>query len=360
MNRYGGWCITIPPSLHQNKRLLDSLAPLATHLPLLAAGELRDHHGRVKRKLRLSLTDRCNFRCSYCMPEQPLWLPKASLLSRAELLRLARLAVAEGITHIRLTGGEPLLRGDVLDIVSDLQTLRSPGLQRLSMTSNAERLGALAQPLADAGLDDLNISLDAVDAAIFKRLTGQDIAPVLAGIEAAVAAGLPVKLNAVLIRGRNEGQILPLTEWALAHNLSLRFIEYMPLDQPGRWRPETVFSEAEVLTVLRSRYAVHAVPRSAEPATHYRIDGQDRIGVIATVSNPFCSSCDRIRFTATGELFTCLFAQSGTPMGAQMRAGADDDTLAETLRHAVWHKEAGYAATPGPVERPILMHGMGG
>ena len=331
-------------------------------LPVPSAGDLTlsDQHGRVKRKLRLSLTDRCNFRCSYCMPEHPVWLPRASLLTRAELLRLARLAVAQGITHIRLTGGEPLLRADVVEVVADLQSLRATGLQRLSMTSNAERLGALAQPLADAGLDDLNISLDAIDADIFTRLTGRPLAPVLAGIKAAVAAGLPVKLNAVLIRGRNDHQILPLTRWALAQDLSLRFIEYMPLDQPGRWRPEAVLSEAEVLAVLRRQHTVEALPRSAEPATRYRIDGQDRVGVIATVSNPFCSSCDRIRLTATGELFTCLFAKTGTPMGAQMRAGADDEALTATLRRAVWHKQAGYAATPGPVERPILMHGMGG
>ena len=340
--------------------MLAPLAPTVTRLLPPTAVALRDQHGRVKRKLRLSLTDRCNFRCSYCMPEHPVWLPKASLLTRAELFRLARLAVDQGITHIRLTGGEPLLRSDVRDIVSDLQSLRTVGLQRLSMTSNAERLGELAQPLADAGLDDLNISLDAIDAAVFKTLTGRDIAPVLAGIEAAVAAGLPIKLNAVLMRGRNEHQILPLTEWALARNLTLRFIEYMPLDQPGRWQPETVLSEAEVLAVLRTRFTVEALPRSADPATRYRLNGQDRIGVIATVTNPFCGSCDRIRFTATGELFTCLFAKTGTPMGAQMRAGANDDALADTLRRAVWHKQAGYAAQPGPVERTILMHGMGG
>lgn len=339
--------------------IADLALPAVERLPQ-AERRLRDQHGRVKRKLRLSLTDRCNFRCSYCMPEHPVWLPKASLLTRAELLRLARLAVDQGITHIRLTGGEPLLRADVRNIVSDLQTLRSSGLQRLSMTSNAERLGELAQPLADAGLDDLNISFDAIDPDVFETLTGRPIAPVLRGINATRAAGLPVKLNAVLIRDRNDHQILPLMRWALEQDLSLRFIEYMPLDQPGRWRPETVMSEAEVLAVLRTQHTVEALPRSAEPATRYRIDGQDRVGVIATVSNPFCGSCDRIRFTATGELFTCLFAQTGTPMGAQMRAGADDDALTETLRRAVWHKQAGYAATPGPVERPISMHGLGG
>ncbi|PXV65722.1 GTP 3',8-cyclase MoaA [Sinimarinibacterium flocculans] len=321
---------------------------------------LSDQHGRVKRKLRLSLTDRCNFRCSYCMPTHPVWLPKATLLTRAELLRLSRLAVAHGITNIRLTGGEPLLRADVLDIVHDLQSLRDEGLERLSMTSNAERLGMFARPLRDAGLDDLNISLDAVDADVFKALTGRGIAPVMAGIDAARAAGLPVKLNTVLIRGRNEHQILPLTEWALARGLALRFIEYMPLDQPGRWQREDVVTEADILATLRTRHTVEALPRGSEPATRYRIDGQDRVGVIATVSNPFCGTCDRIRLTATGELFTCLFAKTGTPLGARMRAGDDDAALTEILRNAVWHKQAGYAAQPGPVERPVLMYGIGG
>ena len=335
-------------------------APTTRPLPVAAVG-LRDRHGRGKRKLRISLTDRCNFRCTYCMPEHPQWLPRASLMTRDEVLRLARIAVLHGITHIRLTGGEPLLRPDLLDCVHDLQTLRPLGLQRLSMTTNAALLAPAAKALAEAGLDDLNISLDAVDPDAFRALTRRELAPVLAGINAAIAAGLPVKLNAVVLRGRNDEQILPLTAWALARGLPLRFIEYMPLDQPGRWQADDVVSEAEILARLRSVYRVEALPRGSDPATRYQLAGEATgVGIIATVSNPFCASCDRIRLTATGELFTCLFAASGTPLGARMRAGDDDATLSSLLRNAVWHKQAGYAAAPGPVERPILMHGIGG
>lgn len=347
---------------NKNTRLsLSTTTPLAV-VPraLLSSGALRDQHGRVKRKLRLSLTDRCNFRCSYCIPQHPVWLPKASLLTRAELLRLARLAVGKGVTQIRLTGGEPLLRPDLIEIVRDLQSLRSEGLQRVSMSSNAATLAPQAQALADAGLDDLNISLDAVDPTRFKALTGHALTPVLKGIDAAIAAGLPVKLNTVLIRGRNDGEILPLVAWALARNLSLRFIEYMPLDAPGRWQQKSVVTEAEILEVLATRYAVAALPRDSDPATRYRLDAAETIGVIATVSNPFCASCDRIRLTATGELYTCLFAKTGTALGEQMRAGASDADLVASLQQAVWHKPAGYAAAPGPVERPLLMHAMGG
>ncbi len=340
------------------RNLIADPAPEAVRQDTSAA--LIDRHGRRKRKLRLSLTDRCNFRCSYCMPAKPVWLPKASLMTAAELHRLAVLAVAEGITHIRLTGGEPLLRADLLDIVRSLGALRAQGLQRISMTTNAATLAAQAQALAEVGLDDLNISLDSVTPTIFEALTAHALPPVLEGIDAAVAAGLPLKLNAVVIRGRNEGEIIPLTEWALARGLSLRFIEYMPLDAPGRWQRQDVVSEAEILAVLRTRFSVEALPRSSEPATRYRIDGVDRVGVIATVSNPFCASCDRIRLTATGELYTCLFAATSTALGLAMRSGASDIALANLLRTAVWNKDAGYAAKPGPVERPLTMHAMGG
>lgn len=335
------------------------MTPAVLPLPTAQPG-LIDRHGRSKHKLRLSLTDRCNFRCSYCMPDKPTWLPRASLLQGHELLRLARLAVAQGITDIRLTGGEPLLRADLLDCVKALQALREIGLQRLSMTTNAFGLATQAQALKAAGLDDLNISLDAVEPSRFQALTRQPLAPVMAGIDAAVAAGFPVKLNAVVLRGRNEDQILPLTAWAIARGLPLRFIEYMPLDAPGRWQRDDVVSEAEILARLRTMYRVEARPRGREPATVYDIDGAPRVGVIATVSNPFCQTCDRIRLTATGELYTCLFAATGTPLGARMRAGDDDATLTQLMRDAIWHKQAGYAATPGPVERPVLMYGMGG
>ncbi|WP_366514895.1 GTP 3',8-cyclase MoaA [Solimonas terrae] len=321
---------------------------------------LIDQHGRRKRKLRISLTDRCNFRCRYCMPEHPQWLPKAQVLTIEEIAQLARVMVLDGITHIRLTGGEPLLRRGLLECVAALDALRPLGLQRISMTSNASLLAPQAQALKAAGLDDLNISLDSVEPATFRHMTGRELAPVIDGIEAAQAAGLPIKLNAVLLREDNGEQIVPLVEWSRARGLPLRFIEYMPLDAPGRWQREQVVSEAEILDALRERFAVEALPRSHDPATRYRLDGGYEIGVISTVSNPFCASCDRLRITATGELYTCLFAERGLPLRERLRAGVTDEDLLDAIRDAVWHKDRGYAARQGPVERPLTMHAIGG
>ncbi|WP_028079197.1 GTP 3',8-cyclase MoaA [Solimonas soli] len=325
-----------------------------------SVSNLIDQHGRRKRKLRISLTDRCNFRCRYCMPEHPQWLPKSQLLSFEEIVRVARVMVADGIQHIRLTGGEPLLRRGLVDCVAALDALRGQGLQRISMTSNASLLAPLAAPLKAAGLDDLNISLDSAEPATFERMTGRPLAPVIAGIDAAVAAGLPLKLNSVLLRDDNGAQIVALTEWARARGLPLRFIEYMPLDTPGRWQREQVVSEAEILAALRERFDVQALPRGADPATRYVVDGDYQIGIISTVSNPFCASCDRLRITATGELYTCLFAQTGTSLRTLLREGAADAALLDTIRDAVWRKKAGYVTERGPVERPITMHAMGG
>ncbi|WP_028006511.1 GTP 3',8-cyclase MoaA [Solimonas flava] len=323
--------------------------------------QLIDQHGRRKRKLRISLTDRCNFRCRYCMPDTPQWLPKSQVLTIEEIVRVARLMIGEGIGHIRLTGGEPLLRRGLLDVVRALDALRPLGLTRISMTSNASRLAPQAAALKAAGLDDLNISLDSVDPDTFRRMTGRELAPVVDGIDAARAAGLPVKLNSVLLRDDNGGQIVALAEWARARGLPLRFIEYMPLDEPGRWQRAQVVAEAEILAALRGRFGVEPLPRSADPATRYRLDGDYEVGVISTVSNPFCASCDRLRLTATGELYTCLFATQGTPLRERLRAGDSDAQLLERIRDAVWHKQAGYAAQPrAPLERPITMHAMGG
>jgi GTP 3',8-cyclase len=321
---------------------------------------LIDSHGRTKRKLRISLTDRCNFRCTYCMPEHPDWLPRASLLDRDEILRLAGLFVDQGIEQIRLTGGEPLLRRDLVECVKAIDGLRVRGLRRISMTTNASRIAPVAATLVAAGVDDFNVSLDAVDPAIFRQMTKREIAPVLDGIQALADAGAAVKINAVVVRGDNEHQVVPLLEWAMARQLPLRFIEYMPLDAPGHWRRDAVVSEADMLAAIAATHSVETLPRANDPASPYRVDGHYPLGIISTVSHPFCASCDRLRLTATGELFTCLFSPVGTPLGARMREGIDDETLAATVRRAVWLKEAGYAVRPGPVDRPITMHAMGG
>ncbi len=294
------------------------------------------------------------------MPEQPQWLSKSQVLTIEEITRLARVMIIDGITHIRLTGGEPTLRRGLLGCVRALDALRPLGLQRISMTSNASLLAPMVGALKAAGLDDLNISLDSTSEASFRRMTGRELAPVLEGIDAAVAAGLPIKLNTVLLRQDNGDQIVSLVEWARRRSLPLRFIEYMPLDAPGRWQRSEVVSEAEILAALRAHYEVVAVPRDHDPATRYRLADGYELGVISTVSNPFCASCDRLRITAIGELYTCLFAARGMPLRELLRGGASDEALLETVREAVWHKDAGYAARPGPVERPLTMHAMGG
>ncbi|MGB0219920.1 MAG: GTP 3',8-cyclase MoaA [Sinimarinibacterium flocculans] len=331
------------------------MTPPALHTPLA------DARGRRKRKLRLSLTDRCNLRCVYCMPEHPQWLPRDTLLDGAELQRLARLFVARlGISEIRLTGGEPLLRAEITQITAALDALRAEGLERLALTSNGVRLDRLAAPLRAAGLDDLNVSLDAVTPQGFARLTGGDLAPVLRGIDAARAAGLPVKINSVILRGHNEDEVLPLVRWALAEHLPLRFIEFMPLDGRGYWNAERVVREDEILAQLAPHYTIEAEAPSDDPAHYFRIDGRYALGMISTVSKPFCRRCDRVRVSATGRLYSCLFSADGPDLRTMLREGADDDAIEARMRAHVWHKEAGYAERPGYVERPITMHVMGG
>lgn len=322
---------------------------------------LTDARGRIKRKLRVSLTDRCNFRCHYCMPDHPDWLPKRDILRREELVRLVGLFVRElGVEELRLTGGEPLLRKDVVELVADFDALRPQGLRRIGMTSNATRLSELAPSLRAAGLDDLNISIDAIEPHRFRELTRGDIGPVLSGIDAARAAGIPVKLNCVAIRDYNESELLPLARWAMAQDLPLRFIEFMPLDGRRGWSRERVIGEADILERLGREFTIERLPRTNEPATYYRLDGRHTLGIISTVTNPFCSSCDRVRLSSTGGLYNCLFSATALDLREPLRGGAGDDELLERIRGHVWKKEAGYAENPGYVERPVTMHHLGG
>lgn len=323
---------------------------------------ITDRRGRTKRKLRLSLTDRCNFRCAYCMPETPAWAPREQLLSRQELVRLTSLFVRRlGIRQLRLTGGEPLLRPDLADCITELGHLRQHGLERISLTTNGSLLARRAISLRQAGLDDLNVSLDALQPERFHALSGGrgDVAEVIAGIEAARKAGLATKINCVVVRDYNEDQILPLARWASAQAVPLRFIEFMPLDGHGNWSHSRVVPEAEILDILRPHFALQALPRDSDPATYYSLGGDYRIGIISTISNPFCGTCDRLRLTATGELYACLFSSQGRDLRLPLRAGETDDTIETVIRGHVWNKEAGYAAT-GYVERPISMHALGG
>ncbi|HKY93186.1 MAG TPA: GTP 3',8-cyclase MoaA [Nevskiaceae bacterium] len=322
---------------------------------------LADARGRVKHKLRVSLTDRCNLQCLYCMPDHPTWLPRETILRREEVVRLVSVFVDRlGVRELRLTGGEPLLRRDLVEIVEALQPLRERGLERIAMTSNAVRLAPVAADLKGAGLDDLNISLDSVTPERFAALTRGDVRPVLKGIAAARDAGFPIKLNAVVIRGYNDDEVMPLVRWAKAEGLSLRFIEFMPLDGRGLWTRDKVVSEAEILEAVGREFKVERLPRTDEPAEYFLLDDTFRLGIIPTISNPFCSRCDRVRLSATGELYSCLFSEKCRDLKTPLRTGATDDELAALVQGHVWHKEAGYAVRPGYVERPVTMHHLGG
>lgn len=324
---------------------------------------LSDQFGRIKRKLRVSITDRCNLRCPYCMPEHPTWLPKPQLLTLDEQLRLIRLFVESlGMTQIRITGGEPLLRPDLERFISALHELRGLGLHRISLTTNALGLAERAASIQHAGLDDLNVSLDTLDPKHFLQLSGGrgQLSQVLHGIEAAQRVGLPLKLNCVVVRDYNDADVLPLTQWAIERHLPIRFIEFMPLDGRGAWSADRVVSEADLLAQLRTQFRVDAVPRNADPASTYLLDGRHPIGIISTISRPFCAQCDRLRLTATGELFACLFASQGSDLRTPLRAGMNDAYLLDLIRQRVWSKGAGYVAQPGYVTRPLSMHALGG
>ncbi|MCB0917940.1 MAG: GTP 3',8-cyclase MoaA [Actinobacteria bacterium] len=318
--------------------------------------QLLDGYGRRHKDLRLSVTDRCSLRCTYCMPAQGLdWLPKDEQLTRSELVRLVRLCTELGIESVRITGGEPLLRPDIADIVADIRALqRSP---KISLTTNGLRLPQLAAALAGAGLDRVNISLDTLKPDVFIELTRRDkFAETLAGIAAAQQAGLqPVKINTVLMRGVNEQEAPELLTWALRHGLLLRFIEQMPLDPQHGWDADEFVTQGEILDLLRSAgFRLTPRPRTdSAPATEWDVRrspaglgrigaGPKRVGIVASVSAPFCSSCDRIRVTSDGQFRTCLFSQRETDLRTPLRAGADDEELRNVLARAILGKGPGH------------------
>lgn len=335
---------------------------VAIHTPLVAQ-TLVDQFGRHKHKLRISLTDRCNFRCSYCMPDQPEWLAKKDILSFEELLEFATQMVKLGIQHIRLTGGEPLMRLGVVHFIKSLNDLKKIGLQRISMTTNAYFLGKYAQDLKQAGLDDLNISLDSINPVTFLTMTKRPLQPVLDGIQAAQHAGFPIKLNCVVVAGQNDTEIVQLTQWAYAQQIPLRFIEYMPLDQPTHWQREKVITEDEIISRLQPFFHIEKQQRANEPATRYRLQREFgqwfELGIISTISKPFCQTCDRLRLTATGELFTCLFANRGTPLKPLLETHNQAE-LVQSILNAVWDKKAGFIENAKAPVRKISMHAMGG
>jgi GTP 3',8-cyclase len=309
---------------------------------------LSDAYGRVATDLRVSLTDRCNLRCAYCMPAEGLdWLPKPELLTDDEVVRLVRVAVQRlGVREVRFTGGEPLLRRGLTQIVARAAALEPR--PELSLTTNAIGLARLAAPLKAAGLDRVNVSLDTLRPATFRQLARRDrLADVLAGLEAAADAGLvPVKVNAVLMRAINDGEAPALLRYCLERGYELRFIEQMPLDAQHGWRRENMVTAEEILTGLSAEFVLKPDDqreRGAAPAEAFLVDGGPaRVGIIGSVTRPFCGSCDRVRLTADGQVRNCLFARTESDLRGPLRAGADDEELAVRWRAAVAPKLPGH------------------
>ena len=306
---------------------------------------LIDSHGRVHRDLRVSLTDRCSLRCSYCMPAEGLpWIPSKDILTLAELVRVVSVAVDLGIEEVRLTGGEPLLRPDIVEIVAAISRL--PRAPRLSLTTNGIRLPGLAAPLADAGLERVNISLDTLRRDRFLAITRRDrLVDVLAGVTAAKAAGLqPVKVNAVLLDGVNDDEAVALLRWALDEGVLLRFIEQMPLDAQHSWERATMVTADRILADLGAAFELTpAVERGSAPAERWLVNGgPGEVGVVASVTRPFCGACDRVRLTSDGQFRACLFAREESDLRTPMRAGCDDAEIARRIRACVAGKQPGH------------------
>ena len=304
---------------------------------------LRDTLNRPVKDLRISVTDRCNFRCTYCMPfDEYEWIEKKEILSFEEIERLARLFISLGVDKIRLTGGEPLLRKNLDKLVARLTALT--GLRDLCLTTNASHLAEMAAPLKAAGLTRINVSLDTLDAEKFKRMTGRgDLAAVLEGLSVAQRIGLlPIKINAVIERGVNDNEILDLVEFSRQNGFALRFIEYMDVGNANQWQSGRMVSKKEILEVIQTRYSLRLTGRDQEsaPSVDFELtDGSGDIGVIASVTEPFCFGCTRARLTADGKLVTCLFSNDGHDLKTLMRSAATDEDLLEVIL-AVWTRRA--------------------
>lgn len=325
---------------------------------------LTDAFGRVGRDLRVSVTDRCNLRCTYCMPAEGLdWLPKPQMLTDEEIIRLVRVLIGLGITAVRFTGGEPLVRRSLVDIIAGVAALEPR--PRIAMTTNGIGLDRLAAPLAAAGLDRVNVSLDTIDPEHFARLTRRDrFSDVVAGLKAAADAGLaPVKVNAVAMRGINDVDAPDLLQWCLDRGYELRFIEQMPLDAGHGWDRAQMVTQAELLERLETRFRLTPVPqRGSAPAELFHVNGGPAtVGVIASVTAPFCGACDRVRLTADGQLRNCLFARTEIDLRGPMRAGATDDELADLMVAEMAAKKAGHGIDrPDFVQPDRPMSAIGG
>ncbi len=326
---------------------------------------LVDSFGRIHDNLRVSVTDRCNIRCVYCMPETVQFLPRKELLSFEEIERFVRVAAGLGITKIRLTGGEPLVRRDLPELVRKLSRVEE--LHDLGLTTNGLLLAPLAKPLWEAGLRRINVSLDAMEAGKFEEITRRPgFEQVIEGILAAKAAGFsPVKVNAVAMRGVTEQEVVPLARFAREHGLEMRFIEYMPLDVANQWERGKVLLAAEILEMLEAEFgrlepAPDQDPR-APAADFVYADGGGRVGLIASISRPFCASCNRIRLTAEGKLRNCLFALEEVDIRSLIRGGSTDEEIGRAVRESVAGKWEGHEINTARFIKPDrLMYSIGG
>jgi cyclic pyranopterin phosphate synthase len=340
--------------------------PRTRATPPAGTRALGDPFGRVARDLRVSVTDRCNLRCQYCMPAEGLpWMAKPEMLTDEELLRLVRLFVGLGVRQVRLTGGEPLLRRSLVDLVAGISELEPR--PRIAMTTNGIGLDRLAAPLAAAGLDRVNVSLDTVDPAEFAALTRRDrLHDVETGLKAAAAAGLaPVKVNAVAMRGINDRSVADVLQWCLDRGYDLRFIEQMPLDAQHGWDAAAMVTGEEIRDRLGERFTLTPLPaaeRGSAPAELFLVDGGPQtVGIIASVTAPFCASCDRVRLTADGQVRNCLFSRSETDLRGPLRSGATEDELAALVTGEMWRKAAGHGVgEPGFVQPERPMSAIGG
>ncbi|MFT4176115.1 MAG: GTP 3',8-cyclase MoaA [Luteolibacter sp.] len=318
-----------------------------------------DKLGRGLRDLRISVTDRCNFRCRYCMPVETFgpgyaFMPREELLTFEEIVRLVRQLVPLGVGKIRLTGGEPLLRRGLEDLIAMLSA--TEGIREIAMTTNGVLLAHHAEALALAGLNRVTVSLDALDPVVFGKMNGvgAKVDRVIAGIQAARTFGLPVKVNAVIQRGVNDGEILPLARWAKSNGVDLRFIEFMDVGETNGWRMDDVVSGAEILEILSREFPL--VPRDpayrGEVAVHWKHGNGREIGLIRSVTKPFCNDCQRLRLSADGKIFTCLFAENGHDLRGILRGGLPEETVGNVVR-SLWQVRADrYSEERGKVHRP--------
>lgn len=320
-----------------------------------------DKYGRVMGKLRVSLTDRCNMKCIYCMPENTKWVNKNEILTLEEIYKIVEIFVTEfGITEVRLTGGEPLLRKGIVELVACLSKLKTGNLKRISLSTNGLLLEKYIEPLKISGLDDLNISLDSLKPEVFKYITkGGDLKTVLNGIAISQRLGFPVKINTVLIKGINDEEIETLIQWAKNNKVEIRFIEFMPLGGI-EWSPKKVLYLDEILNILRKNHVITPLDsKNAEPAKKFLLDKNLIIGIIPTISQPFCMLCNRIRISSDGKILNCLFANYGYDIKGPLRKGNIKE-VKEIIKIAWQNKLEGFIALKDKFTNPLPMHAIGG